>query len=229
MIKLDKFGYRYIVFVLVTQLILTVLLIISVGNFNIVRVWIFLIVIWIYQLFDLVILYLKSPELLNQRGKRKKTERFDRIVLPLYFLIGVYITIIIAGLDIGRYYWSFIPDFFIFVGVMLLIIADSIALSAMLKNIFFESTVRIQSDRNQTVVKTGPYKFVRHPGYLGAIIWQIATPLVLGSIVAFLPSIVGIALKVLRTYLEDRTLTQRLPGYAEYTKQTKYRLIPWIW
>jgi protein-S-isoprenylcysteine O-methyltransferase Ste14 len=100
---------------------------------------------------------------------------------------------------------------------------------AMVENEHFEQFVRIQHDRDQRVVTTGPYRFVRHPGYLGAVLGALVTPLLLGSAWTFVPAGLVAALFVVRTGLEDRTLRAGLSGYDEYARQTRFRLVPWIW
>ena len=100
---------------------------------------------------------------------------------------------------------------------------------SMAANAFFSQTVRIQKDRGHTVATGGPYRYVRHPGYAASILFQIATPLILGSVWAFIPCGLTVLLSVVRTALEDRTLLEELPGYAEYAQQTRYRLLPGIW
>jgi protein-S-isoprenylcysteine O-methyltransferase Ste14 len=99
----------------------------------------------------------------------------------------------------------------------------------MLENKWFSSMVRIQSDRGQQVVQTGPYKYVRHPGYVGGILMAIGFGLVFGSLWSLIPAGVTTVILVLRTYLEDNMLKKELPGYLEYTKKVKYRLIPVVW
>jgi protein-S-isoprenylcysteine O-methyltransferase Ste14 len=99
----------------------------------------------------------------------------------------------------------------------------------MASNKFFSTLVRLQTDRQHTVATDGPYKFVRHPGYLGYIIFTLATPIALGTYWALIFSgIIGILL-IVRTALEDATLKKELPGYAEYTENVKYKLIPLLW
>lgn len=99
----------------------------------------------------------------------------------------------------------------------------------MLTNTYFETAMRIQTDRNHKVITYGPYKYIRHPGYLGMMIWGISTPLILGSQVALAVGLVAVMLLLLRTYWEDQTLMAELQGYAEYAKRTRYRLIPRVW
>ena len=99
----------------------------------------------------------------------------------------------------------------------------------MVVNPFFEKTVRIQTDRGHRVIDSGPYAYVRHPGYVGFLGWIFSTPLLLSSASAFVPALLAVILLVIRTALEDRTLRAELPGYAEYTDRVRFRLIPGIW
>jgi protein-S-isoprenylcysteine O-methyltransferase Ste14 len=100
---------------------------------------------------------------------------------------------------------------------------------AMASNNFFSGLVRIQSERGHTVASGGPYRWMRHPGYVGMVLFTLGTPALLGTPVAGWMAWIIIALIVVRTGLEDRTLRMELPGYAEYAQQVKYRLIPGVW
>jgi protein-S-isoprenylcysteine O-methyltransferase Ste14 len=100
---------------------------------------------------------------------------------------------------------------------------------AILENRYFSSVVRIQTDRGHTICSSGPYRYVRHPGYTGGLIWYLMTPLILGSLWVYTPTLLVLVLTVLRTYLEDITLQAELPGYQEFTHKTRYQLIPGIW
>ena len=100
---------------------------------------------------------------------------------------------------------------------------------ALIENKFFSGVVRIQKDRGHQVVTTGPYRFVRHPGYLGSLVVYLVVPIFLDSLWAFIPTILLFVVVFLRTSLEDRTLQEELPGYKEFTQKTRYRLFPGIW
>jgi len=113
--------------------------------------------------------------------------------------------------------------------IILYIIGQIIVLWAKRTNKFFSSVVRIQKERGHTVCKDGPYSYVRHPGYVGGIIYTLAFPLVLGSFWGLAINLLILIPVVIRTYLEDKTLQKELDGYLEYTKEVKYRLIPKIW
>jgi protein-S-isoprenylcysteine O-methyltransferase Ste14 len=100
---------------------------------------------------------------------------------------------------------------------------------AMFSNTFFSSAVRIQQERGHAVCNTGPYRFVRHPGYVGAILQSLVMPLMLNSLWAFIPAGLAVLLMVVRTALEDKTLQEELQGYTEYAHRVRYRLLPGVW
>jgi protein-S-isoprenylcysteine O-methyltransferase Ste14 len=100
---------------------------------------------------------------------------------------------------------------------------------AMYMNRFFSMTVRIQTERGHTVVDTGPYGTVRHPGYVGMLLFYAAVPFVLGSRWALVPAVFTVMLLIVRTALEDRTLRAELPGYTDYAARVHYRLLPGVW
>jgi protein-S-isoprenylcysteine O-methyltransferase Ste14 len=99
----------------------------------------------------------------------------------------------------------------------------------MIANTYFSTSVRIQYDRGHTVSSGGPYRYIRHPGYLGIIIYLLSTPIILGSILALIPAIVTAILFIIRTSFEDNTLKNKLEGYKEYAEKVKYRLISGVW
>jgi protein-S-isoprenylcysteine O-methyltransferase Ste14 len=100
---------------------------------------------------------------------------------------------------------------------------------AMLVNTHFETTVRIQHDRNHKVITAGPYAAVRHPGYVGASLWALSTPLIVGSALGLIPAALAVLTLVARTRREDDMLRRELAGYADYAARVRYRLIPGIW
>jgi len=112
---------------------------------------------------------------------------------------------------------------------LLVAVGYSIVLWAIASNAFFAPVVRIQTERGHTVVTRGPYRIVRHPGYVGAILFTLAMPLMLASWWSLIPSAAAAILYVIRTALEDRTLQAELSGYTEFTQKTRYRLVPGVW
>jgi protein-S-isoprenylcysteine O-methyltransferase Ste14 len=96
-------------------------------------------------------------------------------------------------------------------------------------NAFFSAVVRIQTDRGHQVADRGPYRFIRHPGYLGAIAFSLGVPLLLESWWALIPGLMSVILFLVRTHLEDQTLQEELPGYSEYAQKVRFRLFPGFW
>jgi protein-S-isoprenylcysteine O-methyltransferase Ste14 len=132
---------------------------------------------------------------------------------------------IVAGLDRARdeRWWVFLN------GVCLLGAGLAVSARAMAVNPYFEGSVRVQRERAQRIIEVGPYAVIRHPGYLGLILWALATPLLLGSMRAMIAAVVTTAWVVLRTYLEDGLLRRELGGYEAYAQRVRARLVPGIW
>jgi protein-S-isoprenylcysteine O-methyltransferase Ste14 len=129
-----------------------------------------------------------------------------------------------------RFGWPPEIPFWIQAGVYIpMALGALLSLWAALENSFFSAVVRIQEDRGQTVVRTGPYRFVRHPGYVGGLLFHLSIPLALASLWTFVPVSANVLLTIARTALEDKTLRSKLGGYEEYARETRYRLIPGIW
>jgi len=156
------------------------------------------------------------------------TPTWDRRILTV-FRSAVLTTLLVSALDAGRYGWSSLPRAAEGLGVFLLVAGLSLFGISVVHNPFFESTVRIQSDVGHTVTSSGPYRVVRHPGYVALLLVAVGTPLVLGSAWALIPAGLAGASLLLRTAKEDRYLREQLAGYAEYSAQTRFRLIPWVW
>jgi protein-S-isoprenylcysteine O-methyltransferase Ste14 len=136
---------------------------------------------------------------------------------------------VVAGLDAGRLHRTALGAGWAVVGAMVMAMATVPVAGAMAVNRNLEQTVRIQSERGHDVATTGPYRFVRHPMYLAMLVQLPATALLLGSVWAMIPAAGAAAALVVRTALEDRTLSRDLPGYQDYARHTRYRLVPGIW
>jgi len=179
--------------------------------------------------FELLVLLPHDPELFAQRSALQEgTKQWDTIITMLSVMIFYLIALVIAGLDF-RFGWT--PPFALWrhiLGMVLFLISSVIVYWAMMVNTFFASTVRIQTERSRQVCDRGPYAIVRHPGYAGALLTDIALPLILGSWWAAIPAALSIVGFILRTYLEDQTLKQELDGYQAYSEKVKYRLLPGI-
>jgi protein-S-isoprenylcysteine O-methyltransferase Ste14 len=178
-----------------------------------------------------VALYLwrANPEVVVARTDfHEGTKRWDKILLR-FFLPAVYGIIPVAALDVGRFHWLPVPWWVCGIGYVLFLFGMGIVTWAEAVNKFFEVTVRIQTDRGHTVIDTGPYAVVRHPGYVAGILVCVGAALCLGSLWALLPAGVATVFLILRTRWEDQTLQAELPGYKEYTQRVHYKLIPGVW
>lgn len=157
------------------------------------------------------------------------TKWWDKIFWVFYGLMYLAI-VVIAPLDAGRFEWSRHLSIYVYIiSYIAFLFSIFIFGWAMWVNKWFSSVVRIQKERDQKVVQTGPYKIIRHPGYLGGILMGGTMPLVLGSLWGLIPGGIVMILLIVRTYLEDIALQKELPGYPEYATKVKYRLLPGIW
>lgn len=227
--KLKKSGFNYLIRVAFQIIIGIILFFVTAGKITYHRGWIYFVTYSFSTIIGLIYLSKYNPEVLNERAKdRKNTEQWDKILLGLYVLLAFFAIYIIAGLDI-RFNWSYIPMFYTYPSLVITILASILGVWAMSSNANFEATSRIQNDRIQDVCTSGPYKLVRHPGYLAIILWAIAIPFIFGSLYMLIPSLLIIVVIVIRTGLEDKMLIEKLAGYMEYSCKTKYRLLPFIW
>ncbi len=173
----------------------------------------------------------RNPDLIIERAQFMKHENvynWDKILAPLVVIGGGLIPLVV-GLD-ELLNWS--PAFSILIKIIALaiILAGYIWGSyALIQNRFFSGMVRIQSDRGHQVITSGPYRWMRHPGYAGAIWTYLATPLFLDSGWAFIPAVFLVIVLVIRTSLEDKVLQAELEGYSEYADKVRYRLFPVVW
>ena len=213
--------------VVIQFLILAAILVISSGRLDWVWAWAYLGVgVGILAINVLVM----PPELIAERGRtdKKGIKGWDRVLTTLNILPTLG-TPIIAGLD-ERFGWS--PPLAVAIQVVALVfwtLGQGLFSWAMASNVFFSGAVRIQMDRGHTVASGGPYRYVRHPGYVGMIISLFATSLALGSLWGLIPAGLTMCLLIVRTALEDRTLQDELDGYKDYAARVRYRLVPGIW
>jgi protein-S-isoprenylcysteine O-methyltransferase Ste14 len=174
--------------------------------------------------------FARKKDLIQERVKPGPCVKWwDKIFFALYVPFSFSISFV-AALDAGRFHWS--PQLPLVVYPLMLaltLLSYCLIYWAMWTNEFFSSRVRIQTDRGHYVITEGPYRFIRHPGYAGAIILLPAMGLLLGSVYSLIPAAIAIVLIVIRTYLEDTMLQKELPGYADYTRKTRFRLVPGIW
>ena len=172
-----------------------------------------------------------NPELLTERmtgiGKpdQKTWDKVFFVFVRLLFLAWL----VLVPLDAVRFQWSRMPGWLQAVGAILLMCSFYLFFLTFRENAYLSPAVRIQTERGQTVVSTGPYRYVRHPMYATFIIFMVGTTLLLGSSYGLLFGLILVIAIALRAVLEERTLRDELPGYNAYMAQVKYRLIPYIW
>ncbi len=205
------------------------LIFIVAGTFNWPELWFFLGVYVVAMTALMIWLKKHDPGLLKERmSVGKDIKGWDKTILRVYTIL-LLIVFLTAPLDAARFRWSHVP--FVLKGLAFLVIVFSwiIGFWAFRENSYLSQFVRIQTDRGHQVCTTGPYEFIRHPMYLAVILTILCLPLVLGSFWALLPAALIAVLFVLRTSLEDKTLQNELPGYAEYAQKVRWKLLPKVW
>ncbi len=212
-----------------TLLIFVLCLFVPAGTLAWSKGWLFFSVVVAASVVITVYLRRVNPDVIAARVNRHKgTKGWDLVLLGLF--IPAMVSILpVAALDDGRYHWFPVAWWVCGIGYVLVIAGMAGLTWAESVNKFFEPTVRIQTDRGHTVVDTGPYAIVRHPGYVSGFLVFIGMPLALGSLWALIPAILIGPLLVLRTIWEDQILREELAGYQEYTQRIRYRLIPGVW
>jgi protein-S-isoprenylcysteine O-methyltransferase Ste14 len=175
------------------------------------------------------IVFRVNPALLAERlDTGKGAKHWDAIIVPLLGLLSLA-WYILAGLD-QRYGWTGgFPLGLQVAAFLVCALGYTLFTWATASNAFFSRIVRLQLDRGQTVASGGPYRYLRHPAYLGAIAYSLGVGILLASWPALAAGLAGAVLLVLRTALEDRMLRAELPGYADYARRVRYRLLPGIW
>jgi protein-S-isoprenylcysteine O-methyltransferase Ste14 len=221
---------RWAIQMLVSLIIAWLVLFLSAGRLNWTAGWAFFGLNAINQILSSFLLVRRQPDMLADRSKAQSgTKGWDKFFAPAIAIVGSLAMFMTAGLD-ARLGWSEPVSSSVWLFALIVAFGSQIfVLWAMASNPFFATTVRIQKERDHIVVNQGPYRLVRHPGYLGSIIYTLFSPLVLNSFWTFFPAVLTVVLLIIRTRLEDRTLQGELPGYAAYATTTRYRLFPGIW
>jgi len=228
-VKLDRGGARYAIRTTGSIIIQAIIFFLAAGTLDLFRGWLFYGLLVGSTILTSVLLYIVNVELLNQRGKSPEgAKRWDRAIIVVWGVL-LFVFALVAGFDVGRYQWTTVDFNLIYVGVVIFAVGSIFGIWPMLINKHYEATVRIQTDRDHQVITTGPYRIVRHPSYLGAIIGYIGMPLIVGSFLSYVIVGVIIGLLIVRTHFEDNTLQNELNGYNEYSERVKYRLIPGVW
>ena len=202
------------------------LLLLASGRFDSPALWSYAIVWTVFLAYGAAS---ADPDLVEERlhpgpGRRESLPLLA-CVAGLLWLAHLWL----AAVDIGRFHWSYVPAPLRVIGFAGLIASFFVMQAATRANPFFSSVVRIQADRGHRVISTGPYGIVRHPGYAGVILMLASSALALGSWVSFVPGVLATVALMGRALFEEAVLRRELPGYEDYTRRVRHRLLPGVW
>jgi protein-S-isoprenylcysteine O-methyltransferase Ste14 len=220
---------RYLIRETIGVALVGVILFWSAGSLRWPAAWALVIITACWVAATAYVLLTRNPTLILERmGPRKGGKRWDTAIVSTVGVLTL-VRLVVAGLD-RRHGWSsgISVETQVIAGV-LVALAHALVVWATASNAFFSQIVRIQGEREHTVATGGPYRFVRHPGYVGTVTYELAIPFMLGSWWALAAGAVSAILFGVRTALEDRTLRTELPGYEAFAQQVKHRLLPGIW
>jgi protein-S-isoprenylcysteine O-methyltransferase Ste14 len=230
--KESRGSIRSILLGLTSFIGLPLCLFLTAGRWDWIEAWVYIGLALSGTLISRVVMARRNPDLVRERARSLSAGNvapWDRWLMPYVAVFGPLLVFIVAGLN-ERFLWlPAVPLGLKGAGILVVLAGMVVSGQAMLANRFFSGTVRIQKERGHQVITDGPYRWVRHPGYLGGILGYLGMPMILGSYWAFIPAGVGIAVTILRTAFEDRLLARELDGYGEYSRRTRYRLFPGIW
>lgn len=213
----------------ISFVVLALLLFVGAGRLDWTWAWVYLGINILTVLIGGAILLRSSPETIAERGRPREMRDWDMIVTGLWSLFQYLLLPLVAALDV-RFAWTREPGLaWHLAGAVVVALGLGLSAWAMQANAYFSTVVRIQKERGHTVCRSGPYRFVRHPGYLGYSLHSLGMAVLLGSWWALIPGVAAVAAMTTRTFLEDRTLHAELPGYPDYAAQVRYRLLPGVW
>jgi protein-S-isoprenylcysteine O-methyltransferase Ste14 len=222
---------RWLASVTIIGSVLAASLFMSAGRLDWRMAWAYVCVFAVTQVLVAAVAIRGNPELAAERAQRQASPaaRWDRVLAGIVALWGPMATAIVSGVDMRIAGSPAMPQALQTAGLALAAAGSLLSVWAMASNPFFYGHVRIEKERGHTVVDGGPYRIVRHPGYLGAVVFNLATPLMLSSVWAFIPAGLTSGALILRTALEDRVLLEGLDGYEEYAVRVRHRLVPGLW
>jgi len=203
-------------------------LFLSAGTLAWPSAWVLLGIMSLWVASTAYVLFTWLPDLIAERlGPRKGGKPWDMAILSVVG-IGNLVRLVVAGLDY-RYGWSGVPLWLQIAAAVIVALSYALMVWATYSNKYFSQVVRIQDERDHTIATGGPYRYVRHPAYVGSALSELFVPLLLGSWWALIPGVIDAVLMIVRTALEDRTLRAELNGYETYARETPYRLFPGVW
>ena len=218
------FGQGIIKFVC-GVVIIGILLFVPAGSFGFWQGWLLMGILFVPMFVAGLIMMKRSPDLLRKRLSTKEEQSEQKTVLLLsgFMFIAAFV---VAGLNF-RFGWLIIPNWIPILFAVVFLLAYALYAEVMRENAYLSRTVEVQE--NQQVVDTGLYGIVRHPMYMTTLLLFLSMPLVLGSVISFLIMLLYLPIITKRMRNEEQVLAEGLPGYAEYMKKIKYRVIPFIW
>lgn len=192
--------------------------------------WVYLVLFFSFVFAITSWLFRHNPALLKERMTMSRLDQkaWDKVFLALAY-VSFVAWLVLMALDAVRFHWSQMPVWLSVAGAIVLVYSFYLFFATFRENSYLSPLVRIQEDRGQTVVSTGPYHYVRHPMYAAALLFFLGTTLLLGSWYGLLLALLLVFLVAGRAVLEERTLQKELQGYDAYMAQVKYRLIPHVW
>lgn len=225
MTSLDR---RALVSVFVLTGVLAVLILLPAGSLSYWQAWVYLAVFFLVSMLITLYLIKNDPALLERRMRGGPTAeaRPSQKIIMLFLSVGFIALIVVPALD-HRYGWSQLPSMVSIVGNVLVVIGFYLIALVYRENTFTAATIQIAED--QKVISTGPYAIVRHPMYGSALLYLLGTPLALGSYWGVLVFLAIIPFLIWRILDEEQALAKDLPGYTEYQRRVRYRLLPMIW
>lgn len=218
--------------VIVSYLFIPLVLLVCGGDFSWWQAWVYALMICLAGVGGRMLADRRHPGLQAERQKAYSAQNvklWDKVLSLLMAVSVSFPLYIVAGLD-HRYRWTPVfPLWLNILGFILIAVGYALAAWALVENRNYSSVVRIQEDRGHEVCDSGPYKIVRHPSYTGNMLSPLGIVLALDSLWTLIPVAVALIIAVVRTALEDKTLQEELPGYMDYTRRVRYRLIPGIY
>jgi len=229
---LKSLGWKVVAGFIVVALLPPAIMFLAAGRVDWWEAWVMVGMLAVTTMGSRVILLLKHPDLALERARwteGQHSKPWDKTLMPVVAIYGPFLMWLVAGMDKR---WNGSPPLPLaleLAAFVVMVLGYLFSVWALLANKFFSAVVRIQKDRGHTVVTTGPYRFVRHPGYAGGVFGYLVTPIALGKLWVYVPALLTIVAVVIRTALEDKTLRDELAGYEEYAQRTRYRLVPGVW
>jgi protein-S-isoprenylcysteine O-methyltransferase Ste14 len=225
------FTPRVVVLLLLVVVVLPFLPLLIAARWDWWEAWVYAVIWMLGFVVSRALAARRHPDLLAERARftqHADAKPWDKLLSPLVG-VGSAVIPLLAGVEarFGALVTFGLPVKLVALAAILA--GYALASYALIENRFFSGMVRIQTDRGHRVVSSGPYRWLRHPGYAGSLLLFAATPLFLDSVWAFVPALLFAAILVVRTSLEDQTLQRELPGYRDYAGRVRYRLLPGVW